>query len=150
MAGGSHADSTGSHILVNWPRVGRGKANERIVSKSEIVDLAPLSDGRLVIGAANLSWSLFDQYLNEKAGATGELIGAEQIDEIFRRPDLVRHALGSDYPKLARKTLVEIGDVGKLLAQNRPPKIKRSGPAKIRQDGSRFEARFQVTNRGGG
>ncbi len=93
---------------------------------------------------------LMGWHLNHGADAAGELVRADQIGEIFRRPDLVGRALEPAYPSLARKALAEIGDLGKFLAQSRPPGIKRIGSAKVRQDGAGFEARFQVENRGGG
>lgn len=96
-------------------------------------------------GASLMGW-----HLNRGADRAGELVGADQIGELFRRPDLIARALEPDYPQLARATLADIGDLRQLLATARPPSLERIGPEKVTQAGRHFSARFKVKERGGG
>ncbi len=80
------------------------------------------------MGAAKSLWT---GNLNQGADSAKELVKAEQVREIFRRPDLVGRGLEADYPSPARRALAKIGDLGKLPAQNRPLGIKRIGEAYV-------------------
>ena len=92
---------------------------------------------------------LMGWHLNRGADRAGELVDAEQIGEVFRRPDLIAKALTPEYPALARTALADIGDLDTLLAA-KPPLLAPLGPVQVRQSGRDFEARFRVQDRGSG
>ncbi len=93
---------------------------------------------------------LMGWHLNRGPDRAGELVDADQLGEIFRRPDLIAQALDPGYPALARTALAKIGDLKQLLAGTRAPRLERLGPAQVRQTERDFQARFRVEDRGGG
>ena len=59
-AGGRYDDGTGIIPVLRWSQAGRGAATTLAASASTIMDLRPLAHGRLVFGAQDPAFGVFD------------------------------------------------------------------------------------------
>jgi hypothetical protein len=59
-AGGHHRDRIGIHLILQWSQAGRGAATTLAASTNTIRGLHPLAHGRLVFGAADPAFGVFD------------------------------------------------------------------------------------------
>jgi WD40 repeat protein len=59
--GGWSASTLGSHPIRRWPQAGRGKPIDTPISQSTILDLRPLSGGRLLFATADPAWGVITE-----------------------------------------------------------------------------------------
>lgn len=90
-------------------------------------------------------------YLLNRGAEQGPLfVTGAQIREVFFRPDLVARALDDDRAAIAQ-AVAEAGDLRSvLLGDGLPPEVTLIGPAEVTLDGTTYELRLTVTDRGGG
>ena len=82
-AGGRYRDSSGIHPILQWSQAGRGPVTRLPAATNTIMDLRALADGRLVFGAADPAFGVFDAH-----GARTLTQGPAQVDYRGRHADL--------------------------------------------------------------
>jgi len=93
---------------------------------------------------------LIGYLLNRGAEQEPLFVTGAQIREVFFRPDLVARALDDDRSAIAQ-AVASAGDIrAVLLGDGPPPEVALAGPAEVALDGTTYELRLTVTDRGGG
>ena len=82
-AAGRFAQSGLSPIVV-WPQAGRGTPQFWPASSNTITDLRPLADGRLVFGAADPAWAVFDTQGKRQVGGDRPILDHRSNESKFR------------------------------------------------------------------